>query len=149
MMAQAKKGDIVKIHYTGKLSDGTIFDSSLKREPIQFTVGEKKVIPGFEDAVLKMEPGDKSTVTIPSDKAYGPHRKELIAVIERKDVPKDVKMEVGQMLRIKQEPKEKGGQEQIFAVTVTGITDTHVTVDANHPLAGKDLTFELELVDIK
>jgi len=147
-MAQVKKGDIVKVHYTGKLSDGTVFDSSREREPIQFTVGDKKVIPGFEQAIIDMKPGDKTTVTIPSAQAYGPYHKELVATIERKDVPADVKLEVGQMLRMRQQAPD-GGKEQVFAVTVTELTDTHVTIDANHPLAGKDLTFELELVGVK
>lgn len=147
-MAQAKKGDVVKVHYTGKLQDGSVFDSSRKQEPIQFTIGEKKVIPGFEEAVLKMQPGDTTTITIPSEKAYGPHRPELVVKLDRKEVPDNVKPEIGQVLRIKQEAPEKGGQERIFAVTITGITDTHITLDANHPLAGKDLTFEIELIEI-
>jgi len=155
-MDQAKKGDTVKVHYTGKLPNGTIFDSSLEREPIQFIIGEKKLIPGFENTIIGMAPGDKTTITIQSEKAYGPIRKELIITVERNKIPHNVNPQVGQVLKFKKEPTKScdggcnnhnhGAETIVFSVI--GVTDTHLTLDANHPLAGKDLTFYIELVEI-
>ena len=141
-MAQAKQGDKVKVHYTGKLDDGTVFDSSKEREPLEFAIGDKKVIPGFEEAVIGMNVGDKKTVKFETEKAYGPYRKELVMVVEKKQLPQDMKPEVGQQLQIKQEKNPP------IIVTITKVSDNDVTLDANHPLAGKDLTFEVELVEI-
>ncbi len=141
-MAQAKQGDKVKVHYTGKLDDGTVFDSSKEREPLEFAIGDKKVIPGFEEAVIGMDIGEKKTVKLEAEKAYGPYKKELVMVVEKKQLPQDMKPEVGQQLQIKQEKNPP------IIVTITKVSDNDVTLDANHPLAGKDLTFEVELVEI-
>ena len=102
-MAQVKNGDTVKVHYTGKLNDGMVFDSSVNREPLQFKLGEKKVIPGFEDAVVGMSVGDKKTISIPADQAYGPHRKELVMEVEKSKLPADLDPKVGQQLQVRQE----------------------------------------------
>jgi peptidylprolyl isomerase len=141
-MAQAKHGDTVKVHYTGKLEDGSVFDSSQGRDPLEFKLGESMVIPGFEDAVLGMSPGQTRTEKIPAVKAYGEHHKELILEVERGNIPKDADIEVGQSLVIGNE------QGQTLDVLVTEITDDMVTLDANHPLAGKALEFTIELVEI-
>ncbi|MEX2671466.1 MAG: peptidylprolyl isomerase [Phycisphaeraceae bacterium] len=141
-MASAKQGDTVKVHYTGKLTDGTVFDSSLQREPITFTLGEGQIIPGFEKAVEGMEPGEKTSITIPADEAYGQRDEEAVAKIERSQLPEDLKPEVGQQLQVQ---KPDG---QPVAVRVAEVDDDSITIDTNHPLAGKDLAFELELVEV-
>ena len=141
-MAQANSGDTVKMHYTGTLEDGSVFDSSRGREPIQFTIGQGQVIAGFEQAVVGMNPGDSKTAMIPAAEAYGPRYDEMVMEVERERLPDDLEPEVGMRLRIDR------GEGQDMVVNVTGVTDSHVTIDANHPLAGKDLTFELELVEI-
>ena len=141
-MAEAKQGDIVKIHYTGKLDDGSVFDSSDGRDPLDFTLGEGKVIQGFDDAVTGMTPGEKKTVTIPADKAYGQRNDELLIEVPRDQVPADLKPEVDQTLQM------GGPAGEIVMVTVIEVTDEVVKLDANPPLAGKDLTFDLELVEI-
>lgn len=141
-MAQAKKGDLVKVHYTGKLEDGTEFDSSVEKEPLEFTIGNGEVIPGFELAVSGMSPGESKTVTIPSEQAYGPHQEGMVAVLERKDVPADLELTVGNQLEVSQE----GGDS--FLVLVTELSETTVTLDANHPLAGKPLVFEITLLEV-
>ena len=140
-MAEAKNGDTVRIHYTGTLDDGSVFDSSDGQEPLEFTLGSGEVIPGFEAAIQGMQPGQKKEVTIGSGDAYGAHRSDWVLVIGREDFPDHIEPEVGQQLQLSQ-----GGQS--FVVTVTDVTDASVTLDANHPLAGKDLKFELELVEI-
>ena len=141
--AQAKNGNIVQVNYTGTLQDGTIFDTSVGYEPLEFTLGEGQVIPGFEQAVLGMKIGESKTVTIPADDAYGPHRDDLILVIDREELPTGLTPEVSQQLQMTQ----TDGATSI--VTVTEVSDTTITIDANHPLAGKDLTFEIELVGIQ
>ncbi len=149
-MAQAKEGDRVKVHYTGKLEGGEIFDSSLCMDeecgcdtvPLEFTVGAGEVIPGFEKAVVGMSEGDTKTFTIPVDEAYGERNEELVVTVERGHVPQDMNPEVGMRLEVTQED----GSE--FPVIITAVSDTHVTLDANHPLAGRDLTFDIELVEI-
>lgn len=141
-MEEAKNGDTVKVHYTGKLEDGTIFDSSANREPLQFKIGEGKIIEGFEKAVVGMNPGDEKTTKVSSDKAYGPHRNELVVAIPRKQFPEHLKPEVGQQLQMRQ----RDGRTSI--VTVADVSESTVTIDANHPLAGKDLTFDIKLLDI-
>ncbi len=139
---QAKDGDTVQINYTGKLSDGTVFDTSVGGTPLEFKLGAAMVIPGFEKAVLGMKVGEKKTITIPVNEAYGPHQDDLVMEIPRDQLAKDLVPTVGQHL---QSTSKEG---QTIVVTVTKVTDTTITVDANHPLAGKDLTFELELVKI-
>ncbi|WP_013324609.1 FKBP-type peptidyl-prolyl cis-trans isomerase [Gloeothece verrucosa] len=141
-MAQAKQGDQVKVHYTGKLDNGEIFDSSVERTPLEFSIGKQEVIPGFEEAVIGMSPGDSKTVKIPSEEAYGPYYEELVMVIEREQIPPDLELEVGQQLQIQQETG------QTIPVIVRELSEDDVTLDANHPLAGEDLTFEIELVAI-
>ena len=141
-MAEAKQGDTVHIHYTGKLADGTVFDSSADRDPLSFTLGEGEVIPGFEDAVSGMTEGDNKTATVPSDRAYGPRRDELVLTVPKEQLPGDMEPEVGQQLRM------QTADGQTFVVTVTGTDDSSLEVDANHPLAGRDLTFDIELVRI-
>jgi len=141
-MAQAKQGDTVNIHYTGKLGDGTVFDTSLNRHPLQFTIGKGQVIAGFEQAVVGMNTGESKTTTIPVDQAYGPRREDMIVTVERSQLPADLNPAVGQRLEMTQM------DDQTLLVTVTAVTDTTMTLDANHPLAGKDLTFDLQLVGI-
>jgi peptidylprolyl isomerase len=141
-MTKVKSGDTIKIHYTGKLDDGTTFDTSIEGDPLEFTVGEHEVIPGMEEAVIGMEPGDQRTVTIPSDDAYGPYHDEMVVVVDRKEFPKEMEIQVNQQLSVVLE------DEQSIIVTVTEITDEAVTLDANHPLAGEDLIFDIDLVEI-
>jgi FKBP-type peptidyl-prolyl cis-trans isomerase 2 len=141
--AVAENGDVVQVDYTGKLADGTVFDSSIGREPLEFTLGAGQVIPGFDKAVLGMKVGEKKTVTIPADEAYGPHRDDLILEVPREKLPSDMTPEVGLQLGLRQ----SDGRTSV--VTITSVSDNVVTIDANHPLAGKDLTFEIELVKIK
>lgn len=141
-MAQAKQGDKVRIHYTGKLADKEVFDSSVNREPLEFRLGEGKIIPGFEEAVIGMTPGDSKTVNILPEKAYGPHRKELVVDVERSRLPDTLKLEVGGHVQIRQ---PSGGNIQ---AKVTSMSDSKVTLDANHPLAGEVLTFDIKLVEI-
>jgi FKBP-type peptidyl-prolyl cis-trans isomerase 2 len=140
-MAQAQTGDTVRVHYTGRLDGGEVFDSSRGRDPFEFTLGEGQVIPGFDRAVTGMEPGDEKTVTIPSDQAYGERRDEMVGEVPRAQFPPHIDPQVGQQLQMQQE-----GQN--FVVTVAEVSDDAVKLDANHPLAGKDLTFDLELVEI-
>ncbi|MDJ0659872.1 MAG: peptidylprolyl isomerase [Crocosphaera sp.] len=142
-MVQAKLGDTVKVNYTGKLGDGTVFDSSVNRDPLQFSLGEGQVIAGFEEAVVGMSPGDSKSVTIPSEQAYGPYQDELVIVVDEKQMPSDLSVEVGQQLQMRH------SSGQAVPVMVTHVTDDKVTLDANHPLAGKDLTFDIELVTIQ
>jgi len=149
-MALAKEGDKVKVHYTGRLEGGEVFDSSECAEqecgceagPLEFTVGEGEVIPGFEKAVIGMSEGETKTFIIPVDDAYGPRNEEMVVAVERSHVPEDMTPEVGMRLEVTQED----GRE--FPVVITEVTDTHVTLDANHPLAGRDLTFDITLVEI-
>ncbi len=142
MVVHAKPGDIVKVHYTGRFDDGTIFDSSLDREPIEFTIGEGQIIPGFEEALIGMASGESKTVRIPPEKAYGPHRKEMVVVISRDHFPKGLELNVGEKLQLTQ------ADGTPVVVTITEVTGSTVTLDANHPLAGKDLIFDIKLVDI-
>ncbi len=141
-MPQAQDGDKVRIHYTGKLTDGTQFDSSAGREPLEFILGSGMVIPGFDDAVNGLEVGAKITAIIPAEKAYGLHQQEMVAKIPREHFPADMELALGQQFAI---PQPEGRQA---IVTVTEINDADVTIDGNHALAGKDLVFDIELVEI-
>jgi peptidylprolyl isomerase len=141
-MAHPQSGDTVKVHYTARLDDGRVFDSSKEREPLELTIGEGKPFPAFEDALTQMEPGEERTVKIPSDRAYGPHRPELVLAVDRTEFPSDIEPEVGQQLRVRHD------QGQVSVVTVADVSDQQVTIDANHPLAGRDLTLDLELVEV-
>ena len=142
-MTQAKKGDKVHVHYTGTLEDGTEFDSSRNRDPLEFTIGKNEVIPGFETIVTGMTVGETKKETIPSEDAYGPHHDERVMDLDRDRLPQDLEVSVGQLLEMRHPDGHK------IPAMVTGITDDKVTIDANHPLAGKDLTFEIELIAIK
>lgn len=140
-MSGAKTGDKVRVHYTGTLDDGEVFDSSRGRDPIEFEIGSGQVIAGFDDAVSGLAPGEERRVTIPAERAYGPHREDNVITVDREQIPDGMSPTVGQQLQM-----TRG--EQQFRVTVTGVTDETVELDANHPLAGRDLTFEVELVEI-
>jgi len=140
-MTEAKKGDNVKVHYTGKLQDGTVFDSSAGGDPLGFAVGSGQVIQGFEEGVLGMKVGESKVVEIPVAKAYGERNDELVIQAPIEQVPPDLNPELGMRLEM------GGANGEILRVVVTEITDTHITLDANPPLAGKDLTFEIELVE--
>jgi peptidylprolyl isomerase len=141
-MTQAKEGDTVKIHYTGRLGDGTVFDSSSGREPLQFNIGSGQVIQGFEEAVNGMTVGEKKTAQIPCDKAYGEPNPSMMMVVDKKHVPSDIEPEVGQRLQV------GGASGELLAVTIIEVNDDNITLDANPPLAGEDLTFDIELVEI-
>lgn len=141
-MAQAKHGDLVKVRYTGMLEDGSTFDSSDGRDPLQFVVGEGMLIPAFEQAIVGMLPGDSRSVHIPADDAYGPYMDELILEVDKNQIPPYLSPEEGMQLQITQDD----GSSTV--VKVVKLTDEKVFLDANHPLAGKDLTFSIELVDI-
>jgi peptidylprolyl isomerase len=141
-MTRAKTGDTVHVHYTGTLTNGMPFDSSHGREPLEFTLGAGGVIAGFDDAVTGMQVGETKTVTIPAEQAYGGRRDEMVLTIPRAQVPPNVRPEVGQQLRV-------GRGAEALDVVVREVTDDHVVLDANHPLAGEDLTFELELVSVE
>ncbi|TRO81289.1 FKBP-type peptidyl-prolyl cis-trans isomerase [Desulfuromonas acetexigens] len=138
-MSQVKNGDTVKVHYTGTLADGTVFDSSLEREPLEFTLGEGQLIPGFEKTVLGMSAGESRTVIIPAEEAYGPYREEMVLEVPRTQLPPDMQPQVGMQLQVGEE------QGEGMLVQITQVTDTNITLDANHPLAGKDLTFNIQL----
>jgi peptidylprolyl isomerase len=148
--AKAKKGDKVKVHYTGRLEDGDVFDSSECAEeecgcatgPLEFTIGNGEVIAGFEKAVTGMSVGEAKTVIIKAKDAYGKRKEEMVVVVERSCVPEGLTPEVGMQMEVAQE----GGHD--FPVMITEISETNVTLDANHPLAGMDLTFEIKLLEI-
>jgi peptidylprolyl isomerase len=138
-----KNGDTVQVHYTGTLNDGTVFDSSEGREPLQFTAGEHSMIAGFEKAVYGMEVGQTKKVTIPANEAYGQHREDMILEVGRDRLPPGMNPQVGEQLQM----RDQSGGARI--VTVTRLSEGSITLDANHPLAGKDLTFEIKLVEVK
>jgi FKBP-type peptidyl-prolyl cis-trans isomerase 2 len=141
-MSEAKHGDTVKVHYKGTLDDGSQFDSSHGREPLEFVLGGGNLIPGFEQAVIGMCTGDTKTVTIPAGEAYGPHRPEMTQEIPRSAIPADIELAPGMVLHA------KGPEGQELSVVVVSFDQEKVRIDGNHPLAGRDLTFELELVEV-
>lgn len=141
-MSQAKSGDTVLVHYTGTLEDGSEFDSSVGHEPLRFMIGEGMLLPMFEQAVVGMNTGESKTVKIPAEHAYGPYSKELVAAVERGQIPSHIQPKVGLELQI----DEADGWSTM--VKVTEVTDEFVWIDANHPLAGKDLVFNIQLVEI-
>ena len=141
-MPSAKVGDRVSVHYTGTLDDGTVFDSSRGAEPIVFTIGDDDLIPGFEQAVIGMAPGETKKQSISCDQAYGPYMNDMVMDVDREVLPEDVEPAVGEQLNVEQEDGSN------FQVVVLAVSDTKVKLDANHPLAGKDLTFEIELVAV-
>jgi len=138
----AKAGDTVKVHYTGTLDDGTIFDSSEEREPLEFQLGEGQVIPGFEDAVVGMNVGDIKTTRISSEEAYGLHDEDMVLTVPREQFPPNIEPELDQQLQLRQPDGSS------FVVTIIDITEDNVTLDGNHPLAGEALTFTIQLVEI-
>lgn len=142
-MSQVKANDTVKVHYTGKLSNGEVFDSSVDREPLEFTLGQGQIIPGFEKGLLDMEVNDKKTLEIPAAEAYGERREDLMQEVSKDQLPGDIKPEVGMGL------VSKTPQGQEMRLTIAEVKDDSIIVDANHPLAGKDLIFDVELVEIK
>lgn len=141
-MTQATHGNTVKIHYTGRLEDGTVFDSSVDREPLEFTIGGGGIIPGFEQAVMGMALGESKTTTIAPESAYGPYRPEMVLKVERTQIPDDVPLSVGQQMQIRQP------DGSAVPVIVTEMSEGDVTLDGNHPLAGESLVFDIELVEI-
>lgn len=141
-MAQVKNGDKVKVHYHGKLSNGETFDSSEGREPLEFEVGSGMVIKGFDEGVTGMNVGDKKTLNIPFDEAYGPRQPDMIVEFPKEKFPEDMELELGMQLMM------NNGAGQQFPVVVTQIKEEIVVLDANHPLAGQDLVFDIELVEI-
>jgi peptidylprolyl isomerase len=141
MMDSAKRGQTVRVHYTGTLEDGSVFDSSHGGDPLEFTLGSGQVIPGFDEAVAGMRVGESKSVTIPADQAYGPHRDELLLTIDRDQLPDEMVPEVGQTLQM-------SDGRQTFPVTIREVGTSQVVLDANHPLAGKELTFDLSLVEV-
>lgn len=144
-MPEAKAGDTVKVHYTGKLRDGTQFDSSEGREPLEFTIDEGKIIPGFEQAVIGMSPGEHKTVVIPEAQAYGPRREEAVQEAPKSALPPELEPQLQEGMQL----QANNPQGQPMILTVTRVGDESITLDANHPLAGQDLVFDLELVEIK
>ncbi len=142
-MEQVKNGDVVKVHYTGKLTTGEEFDSSTGREPLEFTVGAGQMIKGFDDAMPGMSVGEKKTIHISPDDAYGQINDEALIDFPKKNIPPDMPLEVGMQLELKDE------NSQSFPVTIAEIKDDIVVLDANHSLAGKELVFDIELVEIK
>ena len=141
-MSQAKNGDTVKVHYTGSLNDGQIFDSSADREPLEFIVGAHRVVPGFEQAVLGMNVGESKTVHIPADQAYGQRDNRLIIRVPKSQLPPGMTVKLNDRLQM------QGGDGRRMDVTVAEITDDALVLDGNHFLAGKDLVFDIELVEI-
>jgi FKBP-type peptidyl-prolyl cis-trans isomerase 2 len=141
-MAQVKQGDTVQVHYKGKLDDGTVFDSSHGRGPLEFTVGRGHVIAGFQDAVVGMDVGESKTVHIPADEAYGPRDESIVLSMSCEKMPEDMDLETGDRLQV----RRKDGT--MVNVTVTDISESSVTLDGNHPLAGQALVFDIELLGI-
>lgn len=141
-MQQVKKGDKIKVHYHGKLTSGETFDTSAGREPLEFEVGSGMVIKGFDEGVTGMAVGEKKTINIPYDEAYGARNPAMVIEMPKERFPEDMELETGMPLMM------SDGQGQQFQVTIVEILETAVMLDANHPLAGKDLIFDLELVEI-
>lgn len=141
-MDKVKEGDTIKIHYTGKLEDGTVFDSSEGAIPFEFTVGEGKIIPGLEQGVIGMEPGESRSITIPMELAYGPYMKERIFEMDKKRAPEDFSPGIGQQIQM-----HRADGMPVIA-TVIGIFEDHFIMDCNHPFAGKTLIFDTKLLEI-
>ncbi len=142
-MTKAKTGDRVKVHFEGYLEEGTVFGSSMDDEPFEFTIGEKNMLPGFENAVIGMQKGDTKTIILPPEEAYGPHKKELVTVMEKSGFPQEINLEIGKRLRV----RTQDGNYKM--VTVKDFTEDGIVLDENDSLAGKTLTFKIELVEIK
>jgi len=141
-MTHPRSGDTVRVHYTGRLDDGRIFASSRAQGPLELRVGEGTLLPSVEETLTRMEPGEERTVTIPAERAYGPHEPELLLAVDRTEFPEDIEPEVGQELQVQQ-------GDAVLVMRVAEVSDEEVTIDANHPLAGQNLTFDLELLEIR
>ena len=141
-MTQAKTGDTVKVHYTGTFDDGIQFDSSIGQDPLLVKIGAGETIPGFEKGLEGMGVGDKKTINIPAVEAYGEHNPELIHEVPRADIPEEIDLEVGLELTA------QGPDGNSYILSIKEVNEETVTVDANHPMVGKNLNFELEMVDI-
>lgn len=142
-MSEAKEGAKVKVNYTGKLDSGEVFDTSADREPLEFVLGQGQIIPGFEKAVVGMHPGESKTVKVEPAEAYGERAEERVFDVPRQELPEDIEPQVGQRLQVRHPEGES------FVVAIAEVTEDHVKLDANHPLAGKDLTFEIELMEVE
>lgn len=142
-MTKVKSGDKIKIHYTGKFTDNTVFDSTVASEPFEFTIGVGEVIKGMDEGLIGMEIGESKTINIKPDMAYGDVHKDLIFEVDKKEVFEDMEIEVGQKVQIPQE------EEEALIVEITKITDDIVIMDGNHPLAGKEIVFDIQLLEIK
>ena len=141
-MAQAKMNDTVIVHYTGSFTDGEVFDSSMDREPLEFNIGQGMVIPGFENGIIGMQEGDSKKITIPAEDAYGPHREDLLTTIERSQIPASIDLQIGMILQMR---SPEGGTTN---VSIRDINQESVILDLNHPMAGKELIFEVNLVKV-
>jgi peptidylprolyl isomerase len=141
-MTQAKSGDKVRVHYEGQLSDGTVFDSSLEREPIEFILGQDTVIPGFEQAVIGMEAGESKDVSIPPEEGFGEYSEDLVVNIEKTILPPEINPELGMQLEVSSE------EETPRVFTIADIAEDSITLDGNHPLAGKEIAFKITLLEI-
>ena len=141
-MTQAKTGDTAKVHFEGSLEDGSIFGSTMDEEPFEFTIGQKHMLPGFENAVIGMQKGDTKTITLSPEEAYGSHKKELVHVMDRSSFPQEINLEIGKRLQVRTQ------DEKYVIVTIKDVTDDSIVIDENDPLAGKTLTFKIELVEI-
>ena len=141
-MTKAKAGDKVKVHFEGYLEDNTVFGSTTDEEPFEFTIGEKNMMPGFENAVIGMQKGDTKTITLPPEEAYGLHKKELVHVMNRSGFPKEINLEIGKTLRVRTQ------DGKYIVVTIKDFTEDSIVLDENEPLAGETLTFNIELIDI-
>ncbi|UNY98046.1 peptidylprolyl isomerase [Zhouia spongiae] len=142
-MSKVKANDTVSVHYTGKLTNGDVFDSSAARGPLEVKLGDGMLIPGFEKGLVGMEVNEKKTISIPKEEAYGEVREELFQVVKNEELPQDIKPEVGMGL-VASSPD---GREQ--QLRIAEVKEDHIVIDANHPLAGQDLIFDLELIEIK
>ena len=142
-MPKAKMGDKVKVHFEGSLEDGTVFGSTTDEEPFEFIIGDKNMLPGFENAIIGMQKGDTKTITLPPEEAYGHHKKELVFVMEKSGFPKEINLEVGKRLRVR---KQDG---KYTVVSIKDFTEDSIFLDENDPLAGKTLTFKIEIIEIK
>jgi len=141
-MAKVKYGDVVRVQYTGSLEDGTVFSKTKEQEPLEFTLGKGQIIPGLENAIVGMELDELKTIKVNAEDAFGPRLDELVITVDRNKLPEDLKFEIGDRLKV---PREDG---QTTSVKVTSISERNVTLDANHPLSGKNLIFDIKLLEI-
>lgn len=141
-MSEARNGDRVKVHYTGKLWDGRILGSTENNQPVEFTIGSGQIVPGIEKGIIGMEVGERKTITIPPEDGFGPRREELVVDVNKSELPENMEPAIGQRVRM---PHDDG---QNIDLVITDVAEDTITLDANHPLAGRMLLFDLELVAI-